>query len=83
MKIHMKRYGDNGWKFWIDFEPYRTNPNGDGLWHFQPTGAWSDDHGQEYEYKQVLGTCQFSLSSKRPAAYAKIRRYFSKLDSDF
>jgi hypothetical protein len=50
----------------------RTNAAGDGLWQ-RRAGAWGE------EFKQVSGTCQFSLNGKsRAAAYAYIRRQFSR-----
>lgn len=71
--ISMESYGD-GWQWiirvgqWNPYKqqveawnrPYRTNMNGNGLWH---------------EERQILGTSQFSLPRDRSNARRKIKRY--------
>jgi hypothetical protein len=65
--ISMKQYGDEGWKFTVCNQNYRTDRNGEGLWHGDT---------------QCIGTMQFSLPTNRNAAYKKIARYF-KTEIDF
>jgi hypothetical protein len=74
---------DKGWEFDVDGVPHRTNSNGEGLWVWAPTtscNVWNDKDGNKrcetvYEYKQILGTSQFSL-----AGYKNVR---SKLYREF
>lgn len=86
----MARYGEHGWEFDItSTDPltdkrgsttYRTNGEGDGLWVYMPRNdAWEVDGSPIYEWRQQLGTCQFSLPESRSAAYAKVRREFRHL----
>lgn len=77
--VHLKmwRYGDEGWTWHMTATSRydgtlvewraRTNGRGDGMWSVR-----------EYEDKQVLGTCQFSLPFNRGAAYSRLRRYIDK-----
>lgn len=54
------------WSFGWEHGYYKTNPNGDGIFHV-------DDNGNE---RQLVGTCQFSVRGlQRNSAKAKIRRY--------
>lgn len=63
--------------FTVLSDKYRTNKNGEGLWKWEKTGAWAD-HMPVYDWKQILGTCQFSLPQKtRGGKRAAIERYFA------
>lgn len=58
------RDDDGEYHFTIDGTEYRTNERGEGLWVWAPTSMWSfPDMEQVYEWKQTLGTCQFSLAT--------------------
>lgn len=49
---------------------YRTNREGEGLW------KW---HDRTQEWKQIAGTCQFSLRQKtRSGRWKAIKRYFEE-----
>lgn len=51
-----------------DIESYRTNYQAEGLWREQENGEW----------KQVLGTCQFSLPQKTVSGMRKaIKKHFA------
>lgn len=81
MKIRMQRYGDFGWKFTVEIakkvEAYRTNGEGEGLWHLEPDpSTWYADGSPVMIYRQIAGTCQFGLSSIRRKAYDHIRYMF-------
>jgi hypothetical protein len=74
MKISMERFGETGWQFEVNGTEYRTDKHGGGLWEYMPTGAWYPDTNKSvYEFKQTLGTSQFSLSTDRKRAYGQIR----------
>lgn len=61
----------HGWQWDVVYDDrtvsYRTNREGEGLW------VYSDLRD---EWKQVRGTCQFSLKSNRRSAMAAIRKRF-------
>lgn len=66
-KVTIEEYG-SGWYWSYEddglMHEYRTNREGDGLWEYRcGIGEW----------KQVLGTMSFSLSSNRRSAAASIR----------
>jgi len=64
----MERIGNKGWEFTIKGKKtYRTNGNGEGLW------IWVD---YKANWKQIVGTSQFSLPKDRKKAYRKIYYYF-------
>lgn len=87
MKLHLTRYGEHGWEWtlttldWDGREStttYRTNGDGEGLWQWAATGnSWYPDGRSLKEWKQTVGTCQFSLPNGRHATDNRIRRYFS------
>jgi hypothetical protein len=68
----LERYGSRGWEWtvrWRDYNfesgswdvrraEYRTSHDGDGLWLSLPSGEW----------KQLQGTCQYSLPASEKAA---------------
>ena len=64
-KITLKKYGENGWIFYINGKGKRTNKNGEGLWLL---GTKKSD----FVDKQIEGLCQFSLPNDRKAAYNKL-----------
>ena len=87
MKIRLSRYGNSGWEFSVTYvnlddetvtDRYRTNPTGDGLWHYEYSGANWFDGTPVMEYKQTVGTCQFWLPKERKPANDKIRREFKE-----
>lgn len=82
MKIHLERYGDQGWMFEVDGTQYRTDRQGDGLWVYTITSAVSCNNdgttSPVYEFLQVEGTCQFELSADRKRAYGQIRYRWSR-----
>jgi len=94
VRITMERYpysDSKGWKFSItsinddtketETKRYRTNPDGDGLWAYMPSGAWYPEDGSSVmEYKQIRGICQFWLPTDRKRAYDKIRYHFARED---
>ena len=81
ISIKMEQFGDSGWEWTQSFTnpidgltataAYRTNGSGDGLWRI---GSYEGQWAHNYEDRQLRGTCQFSLSSKRRTAYGQIRR---------
>lgn len=78
-KITLEKYGENGWEFTVDAQSYRTNKEGEGLWEYQKSGVTSVDYvdGERkyspvYEYKQTVGTCDFSLPRDEKRARRKI-----------
>ena len=81
MKIILAEH-DNGWEFTVDCDVnnsvhYRTNRDGEGLWIWTRTGSLTKHNGEyyeEYDWKQIEGTSQFSLPRDRKKAYDKIRR---------
>lgn len=75
--ISMEKRG-KGWTFSVCGSKYRTDTNGDGIWHYGKTGSWFADGEPEMAWKQYTGLCQFSLPENRNAAYKKIRRYFGE-----
>ena len=82
LKIRLTRYGDTGWEFALTGDSwaarYRTNPAGDGLWQYvKSTTQWYGDGSPFWEFKQIEGTCQFSLPKARRGAYDKIRYRWS------
>ncbi len=80
MKITMERHGARGWQFTVDGAEFRTNRDGDGLWEYQATSTWYPDTGKPVcEFRQTLGTCQFSLSRDRRRAYGQIRYRFAQM----
>lgn len=74
----LERYGTHGWEWtvcWRDYNfesgeydirraDYRTGRDGDGLWLSLPNGDW----------KQLQGTCQYSLPTSEKAARKAIMR---------
>lgn len=88
LKIRLTRYEDAGWEFTVKgIDPFtgestadrfRTNPVSDGLWQYvKSTTQWYGDGSPFWEFKQIEGTCQFSLPKERRAAYDKIRYRWS------
>jgi len=79
IQIGLSPYGVTGWQ-WIQYftDPlgertrggYRTNQHGAGLWRVYET-----------QDKQILGTCQFSLSASHKNAYQQIRRWIVQSNS--
>jgi hypothetical protein len=85
--VEMFGYGARGWEFCImGKEWYRTNEYCEGLWYYCWNGGYDiEDDGtksKSYEYKQILGTSQFSVPQSYSGAYKKIRRYFANLIND-
>lgn len=90
MQIELTQFGKNGWEFTVITDgqqraTYRTNGEGDGLWCYQKNGGTNIDYvdGQPkyspcYEFKQTIGTCDFSLPRDEKRARAKIRYEWSK-----
>ncbi len=83
LKIRLTRYHESGWEFALTGDSlsarYRTNPVGDGLWQYvKSTTQWYGDGSPFWEFKQIEGTCQFSLPKERRAAYDKIRYRWSQ-----
>lgn len=71
----LQQHGSNGWSWtqiFVDWDgetvtqTCSTNANGNGLWF------WTSNRARG---EQKLGTCQYSLSSKRRNAYQQIRRH--------
>ncbi len=82
LKIRLTRYHESGWEFALTGDSwaarYRTNPAGDGLWQYvKSTTQWYGDGSPFWEFKQIEGTCQFSLPKARRAAYDQIRYRWS------
>lgn len=88
LKIRLTRYHESGWEFAASgTDPhtgkpvaarFRTNPAGDGLWQYvKSTTQWYGDGSPFWEFKQIEGTCQFSLPKERRPAYDKIRYRWS------
>lgn len=83
--VNLSKFGNNGWEWDItdgeDVNSYRTNYFGEGLWQYLPSNVSSRDsdgsYSPVYEYRQILGTSQFRLSSDRNAARKAIRRFFN------
>jgi hypothetical protein len=85
----LERYGERGWTWTQVYQDLlgdriaqicRTNGSGAGLWYWRksPT-CWNADGTPYREWKQTLGTCQFSLTrSSRRKAYQEIRQYVIK-----
>lgn len=75
MKIKFEKNGDYGYYWTVTHDDgtehsYKTDKNGEGLW------SWYEGIGQ---YRQIKGTCQFSLTAKTDAGRkAYIRRHFCK-----
>jgi len=67
-KLIMLDENELGWFFTVKGQEFKTNRNGDGLFHKLMNGNWA----------QSLGTCQFSLPHDRKKAYQKIYRIFIK-----
>lgn len=83
LKIRLTRYKDAGWEFALTGDSlaarFRTNPVGDGLWQYvESITQWYGDGSPFWEFKQIMGTCQFSLPNARKAAYDAIRYQWSK-----
>lgn len=86
ISIELSGYGVAGWEWTETYQimgitktlTCRTNHRGEGLWHWRETTARDRNadgsYSPHWEYKQVLGTCQFDLPRDRKAAYNKIRR---------
>lgn len=75
MRIRMQRYGVRGWSFTIDGTKYHTDNHGGGLWQNLPAlGVIYPPDCREF--RQIVGTCQFTLSGDRSRAYQQIRRGF-------
>ena len=80
---NLQQYGSRGWQWKVavtepwDDEPveaeYRTNVAGDGLWR---CGTYQGECSDNYQDKQIQGTCQFSLPAKERAARSKLYRQF-------
>lgn len=83
--VNLEQFGHNGWEWDItdgeDVNSYRTNYFGEGLWQYLPSNVSSRNpdgsYSPVYEYRQILGTGQFRLSSNRVAARKAIRRFFN------
>ena len=75
---------ENQW-FWtyVDDEgsetQYRTNSYGEGMWEYVKTGTWMVQKKQHlWEWKQITGTCQFSLRGySLSGARKKLKNAFS------
>lgn len=83
LKIRLTHYHESGWEFALTGDSlnarFRTNPVGDGLWQYvKSTTQWYGDGSPFWEFKQIEGTCQFSLPKERRAAYDKIRYRWSR-----
>lgn len=63
-------------------DEYRTNRMGEGLWRWEKTRAWADGE-PIYEWKQILGTCQFSLTQKTYSGKRKAIYEHFKEDIDY
>ncbi len=82
----MQRYGDHGWS-WTEGEcDYRTNSWGDGLWQFALDGgvdiARDGTRTSSRAWKQIVGTCDYSLPIDRTRALRRIR-YLRSLSADY
>jgi hypothetical protein len=69
-----------GWSWVALGSRWRTNQDGEGLWRWAVSSATWENY---YEWKQVLGTGQFSIrrgSQSRPAVRARIRTRFAKYE---
>ena len=76
----LKQYGSRGWQWLVNGAAYRTNGNGDGLWKVGSyEGQWADN----YQDKQVSGTCQFSLPQSKNAARSKLYREYKQEESEW
>ena len=80
---NLRPYGEQGWIWdvgvenpmngFIEQTEYRTNSEGDGLW---VCGSYEGKWANNYQDKQVAGTCQFSLPRNKRAARSKLYRQF-------
>jgi len=71
----LNQYGSSGWEFKIKNTRYRTNGSGEGLWNKMKTGSMikaKKGYKPHKEFKQVIGTTQFSLPKERKKARSKI-----------
>ena len=58
----------------------RTDSAGDGIWEYAKTGGrWMPENKPVYEWKQIVGSCQFSLSGYSiSGARKKLNRYYKE-----
>lgn len=56
---------------------YKTDKHGDGLWCWVKSDSVDMQTLEPVmEWRQVTGTCQFSLTGRYPTDYKRIMRYF-------
>ncbi len=85
LSIVLDRY-NGGWQWTAyadshehEIESARTNEQGNGLWVWcKCADQWYADGRPYYEYKQKLGTCQFSLPNNRKRAYGQLYRMYER-----
>ena len=61
---------DGEYHFTIGKVHYRTDKNGEGLWRYQASGTNMMDGEKVWEWKQILGTTQFTAGSNPRASVA-------------
>lgn len=57
--------------FTIGKVQYRTDKNGEGLWRYQTSGTNMMNGEKVWEWKQILGTTQFTAGSNPRASVAE------------
>ena len=62
---------DGKYHFTIGEVQYRTDKNGEGLWRYQTSGTNMMDYTPVWEWKQILGTTQFTMGSNPRASVAE------------
>lgn len=79
MTIKIKREGMQVF-FTVDEKEYRTNTTGEGLWVWTQTSAYDLQRKEYiYEWRQLEGTCQFSLRQETRSGMRKaIKKYFTE-----
>ena len=84
VSIRLERHGQKGWEFLVtrrdvltgetEKGQFRTDGEGHGLWAWRKSShQWYPDGRPFYEWRQIRGTCQFSLDSDRKRARRAIR----------
>lgn len=62
---------DGEYHFTIGKVQYRTDKNGEGLWRYQTSDMNMMDYTPVWEWKQILGTSQFTAGANPRAAVAE------------
>lgn len=88
IQISMRRYGCYGWIWTVndtdtdEMQEYRTDEQGFGLWHWQPTEASLRGYDPmpipQMEWARIKSRYDYQLPHRRGSAWAKIRREYGK-----